>query len=1023
MSYEVLARLFYTPNRHVVDLLGIPPAKTALIDDVVGLTRSLPLYMKEAEVPYFFHGRNGMEDALRPASSQPVYYWKSPDGDRHNMPLVTTRNYHAIPAYGFLRHDPIPKRGIDVDEKKIAEQIHLAQKDDDCERDCILYHYSWDFNPPFFQCAEKAKAWNQKWSYPKLISSTMSTFFDDISSQVDPDETCVFEKDAPNTWIDQDYTDAQLAGRARKLGYALPTIEKFSTVCMALGGKDYPWKEIWESYNLLLMYHEHTNCGGETEHAYLPPSLKNKQKTAVCYYETEKVMHENLILEGERLAREAERATRAKLVEMVATSCDTTIVVFNPLNWMRSDIVTVTPPRGLAFSNVVDNATGRSMPCQKLADGNVVFLAEMVPSVGYKTFSVIRQEAEPEAAGGGVTVTESSLENRFYKIAFDRLTGGIANIYDKQLDVELVDQESRYKLNEYLYHLAPDGEVGSWHYPVSATFSPEVGPVAASMVATVQAQGARQINQTVRIYADIKRIDFIQDIDKASCGRQFNEYVTQKKKEAVFYALPLNVPDFQIRHELAGTVVQPIVDQAIGSNTDYYAIQHFADISGSRFGVTLATIEPGLVEYGRPIPSTVTTGRSELTKPTNSHLFLYLMNNWFFTNICFDQPGPKTFTWSIRSHEGDWRRGKAYQFGWDVSHPLTATVVQGKRDGLLPPTKHSFVEVRSDQSNVVLTTVKPAEANGSGFILRFNELIGTETKVTVKPHFMETIAHANETSLIEVDRSASFDISRNNEFTFTIRPHGVKTIRLRAMPEAVAVQNVTARAISDMRVDLTWDSTQGDHDIDHYNIYRYTSSDFEPGLRYLVGQTAKSSFSDRPKLNYGGWMDNRLIPETTYYYRVCSVDLGNNRGQSSASASATTLPASRKNEIPQKVKGLYTAHVSPNDPFNAVSLWFYTNVEPDITAYRVYRGNQPQFEANDASLLVEIDAMETVTHTLPHGFDTVVRKARDYNRQLYVDEDVVAGETYYYRVSAVDSHGQHGPLSDESSVTIETPPN
>jgi len=386
LSYEALARLFYASNRHVVDLLNIPPSKIGMINDVVGITRSFPLYMKEADIPYFFHGKNGLEDQMRPASwPNPYYYWLPPDGDKDNKPLCTSRGYHALDFYGFDRHEPIPASEIDFDEEKIQNQINQLKN---TNSDCMLYHYSWDYNPPFLQTAQKTKKWNQKWSYPRMISSTMSQYFEAIESQVKPDDIYVFDKDAPNTWIDQDYTDAALAGKARKLGYKLPTIEKFATIGNVVKGMDYPWKEIWESYNLLLMYHEHTNSGGETIEAFIPPSLSDKSKGGLAYYETEKIMHQQLIEEGEEFAQDAEKEVFETLKKSISTKADMTIAVFNPLNWKRTDMVTVKLPKGVECSTVVDNTSGEPIQCHKLTDDQILFKAENIPSLGYKTFSV-----------------------------------------------------------------------------------------------------------------------------------------------------------------------------------------------------------------------------------------------------------------------------------------------------------------------------------------------------------------------------------------------------------------------------------------------------------------------------------------------------------------------------------------------------------------------------------------------------------------------------------------------------------
>ncbi len=148
------------------------------------------------------------------------------------------------------------------------------------------------------------------------------------------------------------------------------------------------------------------------------------------------------------------------------------------------------------------------------------------------------------------------------------------------------------------------------------------------------------------------------------------------------------------------------------------------------------------------------------------------------------------------------------------------------------------------------------------------------------------------------------------------------------------------------------------------------------------------------------------------------MDRANNGGEPSETVTGTTLSSDQQNEVPLKVAGLKVAHVSPNDSHNVVSIWFYTNVEPDINHYRIYRSLTPAFEARDNNLVVEIDAIDTIVHTLPHKFDTVTRQSGDYDRQLYVDEDVEYGQRYYYKACAVDNSGQSGPLSDEISIRL-----
>ena len=197
----------------------------------------------------------------------------------------------------------------------------------------------------------------------------------------------------------------------------------------------------------------------------------------------------------------------------------------------------------------------------------------------------------------------TKLENSFYRIQFDEATGAITSIRDKQLGVEMVDQNAPYKFNEYLYerYESPQARTSKWYRVQSAQMSVASGPVAD--VATIQASavGAEKITQTVLLYHDLKRIDFALDLVKSPSGRTCrmpNSSVLNK--ESVYVALPFAVPDFRFHHELPGAVAEPIRDQFDGSCTAYYAARHFADVANDRFGVTVSCPDSSLLEYGHP---------------------------------------------------------------------------------------------------------------------------------------------------------------------------------------------------------------------------------------------------------------------------------------------------------------------------------------------------------------------------------------------------------------------------------------
>lgn len=518
LSPELMARLFYTPNRTVVDLLGVRPSRTALIDDVVGFSRALPLFLKEADVPYFYHGYNETVDALSPASKDPVFFWRAVDGDTVHMPL-----FRSFPYYS-------PDRLLKYDVGEIAGLLLKYDADPRWVYDCLIVEDSYDFSVPQFENVEGIRAWNAQYANPVLRSGTFSMFFDDIMHQTDRTKIPVYTQDGPNAWADEDGSDARSMADARLLNYRLPEIERMSTFAFASGGKGYPWTELWESYHKLLSYHEHTN-GAFSEEDVLPiPLLKDRKAANANYYECEQVMHKDLVRDAQALADAAHAQSVSALSRLITTSADRTIVVFNSLNWERGGLVRVAAPGAGAWS-VVDPGSGRTMPTQQLSDGSVAFLADAIPSMGYRTFRWTKQ-----APKNAVTLRAAGteIENEYYRVTIDTVTGGVAGIWDKRRGIELVDRSAPYKLHEYIYQRieGPGARKPVEYHPTMIGRSSFAGQCVAGITTRMSATGCVSIEQTVALTAGSDVIDFRVHLDRSESGRMLKQNSNENKKRS-----------------------------------------------------------------------------------------------------------------------------------------------------------------------------------------------------------------------------------------------------------------------------------------------------------------------------------------------------------------------------------------------------------------------------------------------------------------------------------------------------------
>jgi hypothetical protein len=1000
MSEELMARLFYLSLRHTPDLLGVPHGKTAQIDDVIGLTWPLATYIKEAGLSYLFHGHNDCCDSMRPASFEPVFYWHAPDGDNDHQVLARST------PYGGYAGDSLG----DASEAHIADAINKLGSN--WPYDSLLLQDGTDFRLATIDNATKIHDWNAKYSYPRLICSTMDMFFSDLAAQAKPGQIKSFSGDGNNEWPDQDAGDAWALGIARRQGELIPTAEKFSTIATVLAGGGYPWLDIYQAYHRVLNWHEHTDA---------IDFLSNDRERAQ-HYETELVEDREMVTESRDFAEHALDVSLPKLTGMIKTSSAKNLVVFNPLAWKRTDVVQF-PAAALGGDfQLIDASTGKVVATQALPNGQVVFVAEDVPATGYKTFSIRRGRSGISVPPGSADI----LENRFYRIQFDPSTGVITSIRDKELNQELVDSSAPNRFNEYLYERfeSPEPEKPStWYRVTSASLKATHGPVASVMTVKASAVGVESMQQTVTLYNDLKRIDFNLDLVKSPSGETGSDYYGRgfKNKESVYVAMPLAIPDFEIKHELPGAVVEPIRQQFTGSTTAFYAVRHFTDISNSRYGVTVSSPDVAMMEYGRPRSNPLMGPKygafeMKMEYPANSRLYLYLLDNMIDTNVRVDQRGPMSFAWSMRSHTGNWQKGQADQFGWQVLNPLLPRIVEGSNAGKLPPTS-GFLSI--DKPNIICSTIKPAEANGAGIILRFNETQGAATTATVTLPFLNKISSATETNLVEVDQPAPLRIVNGNQISFAIRPFGVKTLRVicRAKTPLSGISRLEAKPVSDMEVELSWRSSPDEASwVSQFNVYRGSTPDFQPSLLNLVGSPSSTSYTDRTQLNYGGWINRRLEPDTTYYYRIAPVDRWNNQGPVSQPVAVKTLRSSEKNAVPLQVQALRAILISDVTPYNYVNLLFRTDPESDVHLYEIHRSNQPAFEIDASTRVGVADANGIVKGSNEYGHVPIDHRMNEYDHMMWQDDTVRPSSTYYYRVCAVDNAGQRGPCSAVASV-------
>ena len=779
-GHEELVRLMYPSFRFKRQYGG--EINVGSITDLPGLSWGLSSVLAGAGVKYFFAGlpdyfqwgRNDIhafwdEAAVLRHGKPDAFKWQGPDGQ-------TVLVYYQS-SYGFF------KRVIGPDSYEEVMEALPAMLDEMEKNgtpfDVMRYiHNGVDNYPPEVRISNVVRQWNEKWAYPKLVVATNTMFFNALEKQCGDVRT--FRGELPHTdYVVGAISTAKETTVNRLAHDRLLSAEKAATVASLVSDYAYPADKIAQAYDNMLLYDEHT--WGKDYPAGEIQDWGWNEKSRFAYKAAG-------LAQGV-LSESIERITGKIRLKQPQRH----VVVFNPLAFDRTDVVRVTRFAQDKPFDLVDTETGKNvtyqiieldgplapMPyaAQRWARGqfekhelfDLVFIAENVPSMGYKTYRLAPREDNPTAQSGTRAV-QNTIENRFFKVTLDPKTGAIASLYDKDLSRELVDPQAPDKLNQFVAKWVQTGKQQG--PPAAAIRVGQVGPVYASLISTSAGIGCPQIVQEVVLYESVKRIDLFNRVLKDSTPQL-----------EVYFAFPFQVEQPKFRFEGTNSVIEPFKDQFPGSNTNYYTVQHWASVSNPTVGITLSPVESHLLEFGGLWPCYVSQAHHGATpagfgqpfvKPeqvTKGHMYSFVLDSNFRTNFQPVQQGDILFRYSLTSNKGPQANSDSRNFGWAVHNPLIGVVANGGRTG---PLEDRMSFCRLDQPNVTLVTVKRAE-DGQGMIVRLIETDGRQGTATLTMPPV-AVGKAWQTNLVEENQAEL--ACTEHSVTVPVRAFGISTVRV-----------------------------------------------------------------------------------------------------------------------------------------------------------------------------------------------------------------------------------------------------
>jgi hypothetical protein len=580
------------------------------------------------------------------------------------------------------------------------------------------------------------------------------------------DAVPVLRGDGGPYWEDGIASNAFYAALGRQNEQRALSAEKLSTLSSLINPSVRPDPDaldrLWK--NLLLM-DEHT---WDADRSVSDPESEESVR--------QQLTKEARATEGKRLLEQVLDQSMAAIANYVQGPSGT-LVVFNSLSWPHSGLVEFDLRKGLEIAGL---SSQQPVRYEVLFSGKnfdrVRFLADNVPAVGYKCFTLRQTKAVPAAPQKSL---ETAVESPFYKLVLDPQSGSVRSIFDKELGRELVDGASPYRFDQYVYVSGGDQLPNRLLQYSTVAPVPELVVHAASggrLIAVtklafgtlVQTESSSmntpRIETSIVLFDVQKKIEFINRVHK-------DKVYT---KEGVYFAFPLAMEHPQFRYEIQNGFVDPSRDQLPGAGKEWFSVQHWVATEQGGVTAALVPVDASLVALGDIVRG---TWPEEFGQRPGT-IFSYVMNNYWDTNYAAAQGGDFTFRYVLTSGNN---LEPAYlsRLGGEEMSPLELDQITSQDKALNTPrpldsAQGSFLQV--GQPDVVLVTWKMAE-DGEGTILRFLEVAGKESSVEVRTPLLEVKSAWMNDALER--KQGPLSVSSHG-FGFSIKAFQIVTVRLEA---------------------------------------------------------------------------------------------------------------------------------------------------------------------------------------------------------------------------------------------------
>ncbi|MEG3956433.1 alpha-mannosidase [Microcoleus sp. herbarium2] len=430
------------------------------------------------------------------------------------------------------------------------------------------------------------------------------------------------------------------------------------------------------------------------------------------------------------------------------------ILIFNTLNWSRSEVVAVPLPDAADSAWQIYDFSRRRLVSQIVrgdrpqSHSTLLFSANNIPALGYQVFWLCHEDAQTvdNASASPETdkktdlskltygiaqkntpcqethfaAAEISLENEFIRATVDGKTGDLSSIWDKVNNREVLNAAGGNQLQAF----QDSGQYwDAWN--IDPNYQKHQLPAPTLKDISWVEEG--ELRQSLRVVRQIGKSEFCQDYI-VEIGSPLLKIKTvadwQESHVLVKAAFGLNVEaDFATCEIPGGAIDRTTKPQTPAEKAKWEVpILRWSDISNDGFGVSLLND----CKYGCDL------------QPNQIRLTLLRGSTWPDEQA---DVGVSEFTCAVYPHSGNWQDAGTVRQGYELNLPLLVKVLPKleKKGRKTLPAVGKFLDLSAE--NLVLMAFKQSEDDSNVWILRCYECHGEEAKLELNSDLGLAISH------------------------------------------------------------------------------------------------------------------------------------------------------------------------------------------------------------------------------------------------------------------------------------------